>query len=205
MNYLQSYVITIMHRICGARSCRVWPALLCAFLIGCDSQLKENPSAVSDSTLPTVRLLANELVDKPDSSAKAVTPSAERLSGEWQYKAGASTYELRWLPHSDVDANLSNSPDGMLLTKYKGFGAGEGTGAYDVVFDTTNDRIEIYEAGSINADGTSTSNHCATAILVGDNLITLRGSLKSERFEWTIDSTFTKLETPNKAVHPSGG
>jgi hypothetical protein len=151
-------------------------------------------------------LRANELLDSPEApSNAAITPTNERLAGEWKFRNEATVVSIEWLPHGHVEAPVSNSPDGMLRMKWDVSNLGSGSDTFEVVLNSGKNSVEIYEYGTVKSDGSHPAKYLGTAILVGDNLIKVEATLNSRYCTWDIDSTFVRQEGANKAVNPSGG
>lgn len=191
---------------CITRVVIVFAAFMCAN--GCDgpSVQKPSPATLANPSLPRLTLRANELLDRSESlSNVAIKPTRERLVGEWKFRNESSNVSLEWLPHGYVEAPHSNSPDGMLRLKFVDSSLGSGSDTFDVVLDSEKSCIEIYEFGTVKADGSHPAEYLGTAKVVGDNLITVEATLTSRFCEWDIDCQFVNQPLPNKAVNPSGG
>lgn len=63
--------------------------------------------------------------------------------------------------------------------------------------DAEKSRIEIYDFGTVKADGSHPAEYLGTAKLVGDNLIMMEAALTSSFCEWDIDCKFVKQPLPN--------
>ena len=181
----------------------MFAALIC--LWGCEGQSKPSPATPGKPSLPRLTLQANELLDRPEShSNEAVTPTRERLVGDWKFQSESAVVSIQWLPHGYVEAPFSNSPDGMLRINFEVTGLASGSDTFEVVFDSEENCIEIYEFGTVKSDGSHPAKRLGTATLVGDNLIKVEATLLTRSCEWDIDSTFVRQQMSNKAVNPSG-
>ncbi len=178
------------------RAVMIFAALLCGN--GCDGPSRPIPATPGKPSLPRLTLQANELLDGRESlSNEAVTPTRERLVGDWKFQNKSSVVLIQWLPHGYVEAPFSNSPDGMLRIRFEDSKLGTGEDTFEVVFNSEKNRIEIYEFGTVKSNGSHPATHVGTATLVGENLITVEATLHSQSCEWDIDSTFVRQQVPN--------
>lgn len=178
------------------RAVMIFAAFIC--VNGCDGPSKPIPATPGNPSVPRLTLRANELVDGRKSlSNEAVTPTRERLVGDWKFQNESSVVLIQWLPNRFVEAPFSNSPDGMLRIRFENSKLGTGEDTFEVVLNSEKNCIEIYDFATVKSDGSHPATHLGTATLVGDNLITVQAKLHSEFCEWDIDSTFVRQEMPN--------
>lgn len=99
--------------------------------------------------------------------------------------------KLRWLPKGYVEAPPTDSPDGMLRFSFDGFDQGSGMTTLEVVFNSSEKRLDIYELGTVKPDGSHPPQPLGTAMLISDNLIQVRCTFDIGN-QWDIDCIFIR-------------